>query len=77
MILWSIWDDYKENFLTSWPQVSGRIYLDEVAVILEIDNNSNKMRGIKICTQRNSIGWISANYLKAIPAGVEPAPPKK
>lgn len=76
MILWSVWDDYEESFLTSWPHISGRMRVGEVAMILEVYNTKNKMQGVKICTQNNVIGWISVNYVMEIPAGVEPAPPK-
>ncbi len=69
MSMWSSWDDAKEKFLINWPFIVGRIYRDEVALVLCLDNDAS---GAKIYTQRNIIGWISTNYLTVIPVGVEP-----
>lgn len=65
-ILWSTWDDYRENIFISWPQIAGRIYKNEIAIILEIYNIHDKIAGVKIYTQRNSIGWICPTQLSKI-----------
>ena len=77
MVLWSSWENYDDDYLHSWPRIEGNIKLEEIAFILEVSYSKNNLHGAKLLTQRNIIGWISANFLKkvVIPVGVDPTPP--
>ena len=77
MVLWSFWEDYDEQGLSTWPWIVGKIKIGELAFVIEIFYTKNSLHGAKIITQSNLMGWINTKCLKkvVIPVGVEPTPP--
>lgn len=68
MVLWSSWHeyDYNEPSLNDWPTVVGYIKENEVALVIEIAHPLRGLRGAKIYTYNNVIGWISSKHLRKI-----------
>lgn len=66
MFLWSSWDDFNESFLNTWPYITGKLHLEEIAIILDVAFYREKIVAAKIYTQSNQSGWINADYLITI-----------
>lgn len=65
LIVWKTWNDDDQPLL-SWPEIVGKFYKNESAVVLEVYDSIKTSFGAKICTERNIIGWVSAKNLYVI-----------
>jgi len=66
MVIWSTWDDYDETDFNFWPVLSGKMYSDEIAVVIDVCQPNDCLAGVRVCTEKGHVGWICVNCVIVI-----------